>query len=170
MLTFALGLAEGVKAVCFYQLHDAVWHDVGGVNPDDAEYHFGLLDRRGTVKPSLLAFATIARALDGATAPRYLTLADKAINGIGCDTPAGPMAILWDRTDGFVQAAKSADYAAAEPWIDHWKSRKAVRFATAQPQITMVDCIGRRTTVAAHDGKVDLVLTGAPLIVYGLGR
>jgi hypothetical protein len=168
VLTFALGLAEGVKEVCFYQLQDSVWYDVGGVNPDDAEYHFGLLDRRGTIKPSLLAYATIVRALDGATTPHYLTFPDQALRGIGCDTPDGPMAILWDRTEGFVQSTQSADYAATEPWVDPWKSHKTVSFATAQAEVTVVDGIGRRTTIAAHDGKVELTLSGAPLIVYGL--
>ena len=60
ILTFAIGKAEGMAAVLFYQLHDAVWHDVGGINHKDREYDFGLLNRDCSPKPSLMAFATIA--------------------------------------------------------------------------------------------------------------
>jgi hypothetical protein len=184
VLTYALGLAEGLKAVMFYQLQDGTWHDVGGIDLKDAEYHYGLLDRKNAVKPSLLAYCAAAEALDGAVFRHYVNIerwratsgratdgaeaVPPSVRGILFDTPRGPLAVLWDRTEGFVQSKRTPGYVTPEPWTEHWKSRIAARFEADGPRVTVIDCVGRRRTVEARDGAVTLELTGAPLMVYGL--
>jgi len=168
ILTYAIGLAEGMKSIMFYQMHDSVWFNKGGINLKDSEYSYGLLRRDGTIKPSLLAYCTIAEALDGASFRQYLKFPDPQIKGISFNTPRGPMAILWQRTDGYVQSKKADHYATPEPWVEHWKSKVNMTFRCQPAGISVIDCIGRRRQVAADHGNVKLDLTGAPLIVYGL--
>lgn len=168
VLTYALGLAEGVASIQFYQLHDAVWHDIGGVNHKDSEYSYGLLRRDGAVKPSLLAYAAVAEQLDGAKFRNVLTFSDPLIKGIGFDTPRGPLAVIYDRTDGMVQSKKAPDFIHQEPWVDHWKTRREVILPAVSDEVTVIDQIGRAAKVRAADGKVTLTLSGAPLMVYGL--
>jgi len=169
VLTYALGLAEGMKAVFFYQLHDAVWSDVRGINTEDSEYDYGLLDRSGAVKPSLLAYCAVAEALDGAGFRRYVTFPSGTAKGILFDTPRGPLAVLWDRTEGYIQSDMTKKpYASPEPWQEHWTRSVAARFPAARRQVTVVDCIGRTRRIAAEAGSVTLPLTGAPVMVYGL--
>ncbi len=168
VLTYVIGLAEGMKAVMFYQLNDGKWSDLGGVNPADPEYHYGLLDRTGAVKPSLLAYCAVAEALDGAVFRRYLTFPEGQTKGVLFDTPRGTLAVLWNRTEGYIQSERKASYVSPEPWLDHWTQRVPAVFSVAQPQVTVIDCIGRKRTVEAKGGDVTLELTGAPLLVYGL--
>lgn len=167
ILTYAIGLAEGAESIQFYQLHDAVWHDLGGVNHKDSEYHYGLLMRDGTVKPSLLAYAAVAEALDGAKCVGYLDFGDK-VYGVGFDTPRGPLAIVYDRTDGYFLTKRAKDYAAPEPWVDTWKTRREKTFNAVGDKVTVIDAIGRSRTVEAKNGTVTLTLSGAPLMVYGI--
>lgn len=168
VLTYAIGLAEGVESIQFYQLHDAVWHDLGGVNPADSEYHYGLLMRDGTIKPSLLAYAAVAEALDGAAFAGYLDFGDK-VRGIGFETPRGPLAVVYDRTDGYILTdRKKKNFAAAEPWVDTWKTRRNKIFDAVGDEVTVIDPIGRAKKVQAKNGKVTLELSGAPLMVYGI--
>lgn len=167
ILTYAIGLAEGVESIQFYQLHDSVWHDLGGVNHKDPEYHYGLVMRDGTVKPSLLAYAAIAEALDGAKCVGYLDFGDK-VHGIGFNTPRGPLTIVYDRTDGYFLTKQTKDYAAPEPWVETWKTRRDKTFNAVGDKVTVIDAIGRSRTVEAKNGKVTLTLSGAPLMVYGI--
>lgn len=167
ILTYAIGLAEGAESIQFYQLHDSVWHDLGGVNHKDSEYHYGLLMRDGTVKPSLLAYAAVAEALDGAKFVKYLDFGGK-VRGIGFSTPRGPLAFVYDRTDGFFLTERTKEFAGTEPWVDTWKSRRKAVFDAAGDTVTVVDPIGRAKTVRAVNGKVTLELSGAPLMVYGI--
>lgn len=167
ILTYAIGLAEGAESIQFYQLHDSVWHDLGGVDAEDSEYHYGLLMRDGTIKPSLLSYAAIAEALDGAKCTGYLDFGGK-VRGIGFDTPRGPLAIVYDRTDGCILTKRTKDYAAPEPWVDTWKTRREKTFNAVGDKVTVIDPIGRSKTVEAKNGKVTLTLSGAPLMVYGI--
>ncbi|MBS1372322.1 MAG: hypothetical protein HPZ91_20455 [Lentisphaeria bacterium] len=167
LLTYAIGLAENAETIQFYQLHDSVWHDLGGVNHEDSEYHYGLLMRDGAVKPSLLAYAAAAEALDGAKFVRYLTFEGK-VRGIGFETPRGPLAFLYDRTDGYFLTERKKNFAGTEPWVDTWKSRRKATFDAVGGEVTAVDPIGRAAKIPAKDGKVTLELSGAPLMVYGI--
>ena len=169
VLTYVIGLAEGMKAVMFYQLHDARWANCGGINTEDSEYYYGLLDRKGAIKPSLLAYCAVAEALDGAVFQRWLEFPGTQTKGILFDTPRGALSVLWDRSEGYRQAERKTDYVSPEPWIEHWRKRVPVSLNTTQDQVTVIDCVGRRESIRADDGKVKLSLTGAPVMVYGLG-
>ena len=168
ILSFATAAAEKVKVVFWYQLHDSVWFDIGGVNSKSSEYYYGLLDRRGNVKASAVAYQTVSKALDGATCKGYLKFNDKNLKGIGFTTPQGKMVILWDRTEGYRQSNKSNNYAANEVWIDHWKNKKKVKFKSSKKVVKVLNVIGQEKNVPVINGLVELELTGAPVIVYGL--
>ncbi len=167
ILSFVLAKVEGVKALCYYQMHDSMWADVGGVNSTDKEWHYGLLNRDGTIKPSLLAFCAAAEALDGAEYVKY------AMDGGGNNkmwhfkTPRGPMTVLVDRTDGYYPYPGEFT-GFLEPWLNHWKTTKPATFRSTAKFVVTVDAIGRKKKIPVQDGKVQLQLTGAPLIVYGL--
>lgn len=168
ILTYVLGMAEGIKAVMFYQMQDGTGFNPGGINLNDHEYHYGLLDRKGAVKPLLLAYCAISDALDGANFRRYISFNDKQLKGVEFDTPRGRLAVLWHRADGYIQSVKSKTYTTPEPWLEHWKTRIQAVFETTGTQVTIVDCIGRKWNVAAKDGRITLDMTGSPIMVYGL--
>jgi len=166
VLTFALALAEDIKGVMFYQLHDSVWHNKGGVNPDDNEYFYGLLDRKGAVKPSLLAYCAIAEALDGATFSKRVELGEHE-KGLIFNRPDGQMAILWSRREGYVLSKKAYPFPSPEPWVKHWKESVTVSVPVKGKDTAVFDSLGRKTVVVARAGKVSLKLDGAPLIIMG---
>jgi hypothetical protein len=167
ILTYALGMAEGVQCVMFYQLQDSVWYNKGGVNPKDNEYFYGLLHRDGTVKPSLLAYRAIAEALDGAKFVRHLSFNNSTTKGLLFARPEGQMAILWNRKDGYLQSRKRPDFASPEPWVDHWKSFTESEIPANGDTIRVVDSIGRKRTLGTRLGKASITLSGAPVMVYG---
>ena len=164
ILTYAYGVSENIAGVEFYQMHDAVWHDREGIDPNDSEYHYGIVFRDGTLKPSLLAFCAIAEALDGATFSKYMTFSNANIKGIQFNTSYGNMAILWNRAEGYTYD----DSIELDPWIDHWTTQTNVTVNSSQSQLTMIDAIGRTFSVPVSGGQATLSLTGAPVIVYGM--
>jgi hypothetical protein len=170
ILSYALAREEGVKVMDWYQLNDTVWHDVGGVNPNNAEYHYGLLNRDLSPKPSLLAYATIARALDLATFVGWLSFDPSSNNhGLMFNSPMnGNVAVLWNRTDGYILSQNVPDYADPEPWIDQWPTKVNVHLPAAGSTVTVIDSIGQSTMVSATNGYADIELDGAPVMVYGL--
>ena len=168
VLTFALSMAEGVRGAMWYQLFDSVWYDRLGVNNKDREYHFGLINRDLSFKPMLLAYCTIAEALDEARFNRWLNFDDKDVKGLLFDTPRGPMAVLWNRADGYVLSQKSENYASPEPWVDTWKTRTPIDLPTASSSLKILNPIGQEQLVPAENGIARTALTGAPVIVYGL--
>lgn len=173
ILSCALAKIEGVTALNWYQLHDSLHYDVGGINEHNTEYHYGLLRRDGTVKPSLLAFCTISEALDGAEFVREVAYADDR-KAWFFETPRGPMAILLDRKDGYYpydgMFTGRPFTGHLEPWLDHWRSRTDYAFDAPKGSVVVRDTIGRSRKVKADkNGRVTLTLSGAPLIVYGLG-
>jgi len=168
LLTFLLGVAEHAKAVEFYQMHNGIWADVNGVNPKDREYDFGLLMRDNSPKPSVLAFAAAAEALDGAEFVRYVSIPGTKIHGIEFQTPRGKMAVLYDRTDGYFFSKNTPDFVHKEPWVKAWKSETPHLFKSSKAEVAVVDPIGREKTLPVKNGEVSLILSGSPLIVYGL--
>ncbi|HAI10716.1 MAG TPA: hypothetical protein DCM28_03370, partial [Phycisphaerales bacterium] len=164
ILTYAYGVSENIAGVEFYQLHDSVWHDRGGINPNDSEYHYGILYRDGTLKPSLLAFCAIAQALDGATFNKYMTFTNPDIKGIQYTTPHGNMAIIWNRAEGYVYD----DSIEQDPWVDHWNTNTTITVNSSQSSLTIIDTIGRSNTVPVSGGSASLTVNGAPIIVYGM--
>jgi hypothetical protein len=172
VLSFALAMEEKVKTMFFYQLDDSVGYDVGGVAPTetDMEYHYGLLNRDLSPKPSLLAYCTIAQALDQATFAHWMSFENPNTHGLMYNTPRGPMAVLWNRADGYVESVQSATYASPQPWADEWPTKTSVSLATpsATSTVTVLDSIGESSTVTASNSLASITLDGAPRIVYGL--
>lgn len=169
VLSHVIARAEGVSAVFWYQLHDSVWANVGNVNPDNPEYHFGILRRDGTPKPSLLAYCAVARALDGAKFAGYLKAEpESTLRAAQFTTPEGPVAVLWDRAEGYVQSRKTDDFLWPDPWVKHYTKQNAYTFPVKGGKVRVADAIGRMREVAAKDGRVSLTLDGSPVMVYGL--
>jgi len=175
ILSFALAKVQGVRCVEWYQLHDSILDHPQAADPANPEYHYGLMMRDTSPKPSMLAYATIARTLDQAVFVRWLSFADPLVQGLVFSTPTGPVSILWSRHDGYVLNADhgtSASYATPEPWTDVWptKTQVVAHAGTASGTVTVVDCVGRQSTAQASNFSVTLTLDGAPRIVWGLAQ
>ena len=178
LLTAALALSEpGVQTFTVHKLHEGISFDDNGINPGNMEYHYGLLHRDNAPKPSFMGYVTAAEELDGATFRQWIFRdgKDGRLRGLVYDTPRGPLALLWDRTEGY----KLTDHAPVkrkagdkffhwEPWFDHWRKKMPHAFKTTGTFLTVIDCIGRRRTVPAERGRVTLALDGGPRFVYGL--
>ncbi|RMB83873.1 hypothetical protein [Streptomyces shenzhenensis] len=171
LLTLALAKAEGVRCVCWYQFHDSVLGMPQVADPDNVEYHYGLMNRDLSPKPSLLAYATAARTLDQATFQGWLTFTDPQTFGLWFDTPAGPAVVLWNRADGYLlnTTGQRTDwhFPAPEVWIDPWPTKTPLVVA-ATTAVQQVDAIGQVTQIPVTDDGVTLTLDGAPRIYYGL--
>ncbi|MFB7843941.1 hypothetical protein [Microbacterium sp. NPDC056052] len=171
-LSLALAKAEGVRCVCWYQFHDSVLGNPQVANPADAEYHYGLMNRDTSAKPSLLAYANAARLLDRAAFVRWLDFADDHNRGLLFDAPGGEFAVLWNRADGYILNADhdpaGTAFPAPELWLDPWPTKTTLVVPAAGASVTQIDCIGQETALAAGAGTVALTLDGAPRIYRGL--
>ncbi|NNN29379.1 hypothetical protein HLK59_03215 [Streptomyces sp. S3(2020)] len=171
LLTLALAKAEGVRCVCWYQSHDSVLGMPQVADPDNVEYHYGLMNRDLSPKPSLLAYATAARTLDQATFQGRLTFTDPQTSGLWFDTPDGPAVVLWNRADGYLlnTTGQRTDwhFPAPEVWIDPWPTKTPLTVA-ATTAVRQVDAIGQVTQIPVGNGSATLTLDGAPRIYYGL--
>ncbi|TDO33934.1 hypothetical protein EV643_12932 [Kribbella sp. VKM Ac-2527] len=171
LLSLALAKAEGIKCVCWYQFHDSVLGMPQIADPDNVEYHFGLMNRDLSPKPSLLAYATAARRLDLATFRGWLTFPDPKTFGLWFDTPDGPATVLWNRADGYLlnTTGQRTDwhFPAPEVWIDPWPTKTPLTVAAGNV-VQRVDAIGRTQQLSPAHGQVTLTLDGAPRIYYGL--
>lgn len=171
LLTLALAKAEGVRAVCWYQFFDSYTISPMGADPEDVEYHFGLVNRDLGPKPSLLAYATAARALDQAVFDRWVHLPDGTTHGLLFTTPDGPLAILWNRADGYVLNTTGTRtdwrFPAPELWQDPWPTKTPVSLP-ASGTVIETDSFGRTTSYAVSGGQVQLTLDGAPRLYRGL--
>lgn len=171
LLQAALAISEGAAQVSWYQLSDGVWYDWQNADPDEAERHYGLLTIDGELKPSALAAATVNEHLAGVTFTGATQLPGKSARGLTFDRFGTRLDVLWSRADGYElnrDHRKGSWFASPEPWEDVWPTKVTVTLPTAAKEITVVDCIGRRTTIEPEGGKVTLRLDGAPRIVYGL--
>lgn len=173
LLTLALAKAEGIRAVNWYQLHDSIVHQPQVANPGNPEYHYGLMNRDTSAKPSLLAYATAARVLDQATFVRWLRFADTDLKGLLFRTPAGPVSILWSRKDGYTLNAEHGTdswWPSPEPWVDTWATKTPVLLPATSASVRELDCIGRERVLTRVSGKVTVELDGAPRVYYGLSE
>lgn len=174
LLTLALAKAEKVRCVNWYTLNDTTIHHPSEADPNNVEYHFGLLNRDTSAKPSLLAFATAARVLDQATFTRWLRFADGDVKGLLFDTPDGPVSILWTRKDGYElnpdHDPADPHYATPEPWTDTWPTKTSATLTAAGASVRELDCLGRQRVRPVRGGKVTVVLDGAPRVFYGLAE
>ncbi|MER5850686.1 hypothetical protein ABT126_27585 [Streptomyces sp. NPDC002012] len=171
LLSLALAKAEGITCVCWYQFHDSVLGMPQVADPDDVEYHYGLMNRDLSPKPSLLAYATAARALDQAAFQGWLTFPDSQTFGLWFDTPDGPAVVLWNRADGYLlnTSGERTDwhFPAPEVWVDPWPT-KTLLTVTAGNAVRELDAIGRSRQLTPAQGRVTLTLDGAPRVFYGL--
>jgi hypothetical protein len=171
LLTLALAKAEGVTCVCWYQFHDSVLGMPQIADPDNVEYHYGLMNRDLSAKPSLLAYATAARVLDQATFQGHLTFPDPQTLGLWFDTPDGPAVVLWNRADGYLLNTSGTrtdwHFPAPEVWTDPWPTKTLLK-VTADDSVRELDAIGRSRQLPPAQGKVTLTLDGAPRVFYGL--
>ena len=171
LLSLALAKAEGVRGVCWYQFFDSYTISPMGASPEDTEYHFGLVNRDLGPKPSLLAYATAARALDQAEFIRWVHLDDGSTHGLHFRTPAGPLTVLWNRADGYLlnTAGTRTDwrFPAPELWQDGWATKTDVVLPAAAV-VTETDSFGRSRQLTAVDGLAQITLDGAPRIYRGL--
>ncbi|MFF3125313.1 hypothetical protein ACFVRD_23915 [Streptomyces sp. NPDC057908] len=171
LLSLALAKAEGITCVCWYQFHDSVLGMPQVADPDNVEYHYGLMNRDLSPKPSLLAYATAARTLDQAAFRGWLTFPDSQTFGLWFDTPDGPAVVLWNRADGYLlnTSGERTDwhFPAPEVWVDPWPT-KTLLTVTAGNAVRELDAIGRSRQLTPAQGRVTLTLDGAPRVFYGL--
>lgn len=175
VLNAVLALSEGMAGFCIYQLHEGVSYDENGIDTSDTEYSYGILHRDNSLKPSAIAYETAAEELDGAKALGEISRAGTKLCGRLFSTPSGPMAVLWDRTEGYNlrtqgprERSRSEAFFHFEPWLENWREKTPYRFKTSGREVTVRDAIGRLRTFSASGGEVELVLTGAPVFVRGL--
>ncbi|GAB3284834.1 hypothetical protein [Microbacterium lacusdiani] len=171
VLSAAIAKAHDVTALLWYQLYDGLYADLHRADPGNREYHFGLMLRDRSPKPSLLAFANIAEQLDQSSFRRWLDFRGTARRGMVFDTPRGLLTLLWTRADGYIlntEGARDGDFfPSPEPWEDTWRTRDEVT-VPASGAVTRIDVIGRRSAVPVKDGEVRIALDGAPSMYYGL--
>lgn len=174
VLSLSLGLSQGLSSIQVYQLNDGTHYDVGGLvsqenwDVEGFEYHFGLLMRDLSLKPSAMAYAVTAEMLDGATFVKYLDQETGYLHALVFDTDAGRITILWDRTKGYVQGRDREGFRHLEPWLSTYREKVKYTFNTTKNEVTVVDMIGRKHTVQATDGVVELELDGEPIFVTDL--
>lgn len=172
LLTLALARAEGIRNVCWYQFHDSVLGQPQVANPENVEYHFGLMNRDVSAKPSLLAYATAAGVLDRASFLGWVDFADPHNRGLLFDTPEGRAAVLWNRADGYLLNTDHDPagwwFASPEVWEDPWPTKTTLTVDASGSAVHRLDSIGRRTTIPATGSTATITLDGAPRVFYGL--
>ncbi|WP_199521185.1 hypothetical protein [Jiangella anatolica] len=170
-LTLALAKAEGIRGVLWYQFHDSVLGMPQIANPDNVEYHFGLMNRDLSAKPSLLAYANAARLLDDAVFGGWLQFDDPRTKGLVFQTPDGDLTVLWNRADGYILNANHGTgdhFPAPELWIDPWPTKTTLSVTTTGDTAVAYDAIGRRTDLTVTGRTTQIVLDGAPRAFRGL--
>lgn len=176
VLNAVLALSEGMAGFCIYQLHEGVSYNENGIDVNDTEYSYGILHRDNAPKPSAIAYETAAEELDGARPAGEAALSGTELRGRLFTTPTGPLAVLWDRTEGYnlrtqgprVRPEKGDGFFHFEPWLDNWRVKRDYRFKVKGDRVTVRDAIGRTTVLRPSGGFVTLALTGAPVFVRGL--
>ena len=103
----------------------------------------------------------------------------KKLNGFLFETPRGPLAVLWDRTEGYDlrtqgprKRTRGERFFHFEPWLDNWRVKTSYEFAAADgvQSVEVRDVIGRKSVRTVEDDKVKLELTGSPVFVRGLAH
>lgn len=171
-LTLALARAEGVRNVCWYQFHDSVLGQPQVAAPDNVEYHFGLMNRDVSAKPSLLAYATAAKTFDQAVFLGWAAFNDPQNRGLLFSTPDGPLAVLWNRADGYLLNVDHDPsgwwFAAPEVWVDPWPTKTTITIATTGTAARQLDSIGQMTDLVVSGSSTSITLDGSPRAFYGL--
>ena len=169
-MSIALGYAEDIAGIFVFKFNDGISWDVNGVNENDREFHYGVLMRDFSPKPSLMACAAAAEHLDGAKFVRRIDVPETSVKAYEFDSPRGIFHVVVDRKEGYSNPLKKIGDRVVhqEPWIDPWQARAQYSFAAAKNTVYVYDAIGRMQKIKAKDGAATLELSGAPKIVYGL--
>ncbi len=166
-LIYAIAMAHGVRIAYYYQFNDSVWFNVGGVNPKDREYFFGLLNRDNSLKPMVLAYQTTAKMLEGAKFEKEYKNG-KHTKGYVFTKPDGSrIALIWDRSEGYNLNRKVPGFAGKEPWIPFWEKRTSIRLDGDQPEIRLVNMIGQERKLPVANGRAVIEISGEPVWVAG---
>lgn len=181
VLNAVIAKADGMAGFCVFQLHEGTSFDENGFpmggRTAPVQWHYGILNRDNSPKPSALGYETAAEELEGARFVCEVRLAGTALRGFLFDTPRGPLAVLWDRTEGYDLRTQGPRVRAAgepffhfEPWLENWRVKKDYVFKVADGTESVIvrDAIGRKREIAAAAGRVSLALTGAPVFVRSL--
>lgn len=169
VLSYALAMAEHIQRVYWYQLDDSVWYDKGGVDATNPEYDYGLLNRDLSFKAAMMAYVTASEQLSGATFDGWLYFKNHPkTRGLLFKTSNGPLALLWNRRDGYRLNGNKATYRESEPWIDPWKTKVQQPVPTTGAKLKTLNIIGQVKYVKAKHHMATLTLDGAPRFVRGL--
>lgn len=166
-LSYAIALARGIKIAYYYQLNDSVWFDIGGVNPNEREYSFGMLYRGGNVKPTVLAYQTAAKMLDGAKFEKEWKSGSTSRGYVFTKPDGSRVALLWDRTDGYNLNQDTPEFVAQEPWVPFWKSRIPVQLKCTGTEIELFNPIGQVRRIPVQNGVAKITLSGEPVWIVG---
>lgn len=140
MVRACLGLyAEGVKAVMPYCMGQPE------KDPNDKEHFFGFLRKNQEPKPVLLAYANMARMIEGA---EYL--GDPWLG-----TDVGAMLFRKNGRNLLILYTSGKE--------------KKIFLRPGVEQLNMVDIMGRRTQIAIRHDRLSLTLTGDPVYLDGVG-
>ena len=189
LLTIVIAYAQHAEGVFIYQLHEGTTWDQGALDPEvgqpgrSEENAYGMLHADNSPKPSLLGFQTATKHLDGVSFVQEGDLPGTKVHVYEFKTDRGLLHVMMDRTDGnelntinVHPTLKKKDAKGRmipvvmhkEPWLPYWKSSRKQTFAATGDRVKVVDAIGREQEFPVRNGKVELTLNGAPVIVYGL--
>lgn len=169
---YALGMSYGAKVIEWYSIFDKTGADTF----DDTymEYHFGLFylpDANGLLmpKPSAMAFATMARVLDGTQSTREVTVRSK-LRVFEVTLKGKTVAMAWSTKE---RHALDAEYGTtqrkpSQAWENVWKQTDNVTFQAAGSQVTVIDAMGNETIYKAAGGKVTIPMSGSTVFIEGL--
>ena len=189
LLTLVIAYAQKAEGVFIYQLHEGTTWDQGALDPEvgqpgrNEENAYGMLHADLSPKPSLLGYQTATKHLDGVKIIQEGKVPGTKVHVYEFDTDRGLLHVMMDRTDGdqlnsinihptLKVKEKNGKMVPVvmhkEPWLQYWKTFKKHTFAASGNRVRVVDAIGREQEVPVRNGKVELTLSGAPVIVYGL--
>ena len=175
VLNAVIAKADGMANFCAFQLHEGVSYNENGIDTSDVEYSYGILNRDNSLKPAAIGYETAAEELDGAAFVKEVRLEGRKLRGFAFSTPSGPLAVLWDRTEGYDLRSqgprprrKGERFFHFEPWLGNWRVKAGYALKAAAREVSVRDAIGRVVRIPAENGRVSLALTGAPVFVRGL--
>jgi hypothetical protein len=177
LLSVALAFAADIRGFMYYCFDDYVPSWLSGEvktsaqvgEPAEREQYFGMVRFDWTPKTQLWAYQNAAHVFDGATFRGDVKMPAKDVCGLLFDSPAGPFAVLWSRKEGFqLHEPPVNPNAHRPPWCDTWSVRSTLVVDAESSGVTVIDCIGRATSLQPDaSGQCRIELTGAPIVVRG---
>ncbi len=174
MLSIALAVAADVRGFMYYCFDDFMRFgeiktpdEIG--EPMEREQYFGLVRFDWTPKVALWAYQTAAYYFDGVQFLGDVKLPDKNLYGLLFKGRNGKFAVLWSRKEGYLMhEGKLRSNTHRPAWQEHWSEQTPLDVETRPKGLTVVDCVGRKRTILPNPGgKATIMLTGAPVYVFG---